>query len=157
MFRDVIQQELVAFKDAWFSAEVHLTADITYIERVFHDTIRRYIDGTEEIIKHEMGTPGLGAICISNLADLVLLPCAHACLCHSCYNTLRNNSWNGRPKCPMCRLAVRTTEPFTAEQRAAMLLPGGEAHHSELGLIRLGADAKRSFCVMGDVHIPGLS
>lgn len=42
-------------------------------------------------------------ICLSDLRRVLLLPCRHFCLCHSCAENLKFQSAN----CPICRIPFR--------------------------------------------------
>ena len=42
-------------------------------------------------------------ICLSDLRNVLLLPCRHLCLCHSCAENLKFQSSN----CPICRIPFR--------------------------------------------------
>ena len=42
-------------------------------------------------------------ICLSDIRNVLLLPCRHFCLCHSCAENLKFQSSN----CPICRIPFR--------------------------------------------------
>ena len=44
----------------------------------------------------------LCVICMSNVADYLVLPCGHQCGCESCLTVLRNN----KADCPICRAKI---------------------------------------------------
>lgn len=151
-FRTAIQKEILNVRTAWSTADVRVQADINYIEGLFNTRINNFLVGT--YVRHEEDK-GQCMVCLDTPIDIIFVECGHANLCHTCYNTMFDNA-NGYPVCPSCRADARVTEPLTNAQRR-ILVAGGSARHSRGGSIFLQADAKRSFCVMGDVHIAGLS
>ena len=151
-FRTAIQQEILNVRTAWSTADVRVQADINYIEGLFNTRINNFLVGT--YVRHEEDK-GLCMVCLDTPVDIIFVECGHANVCQACYNIMFGNA-HGYPVCPSCRADARTTEPLTNTQRR-ILLAGGSARHSRGRSIFLQADAKRSFCVMGDVHIAGLS
>jgi Zinc finger, C3HC4 type (RING finger) len=159
LLRDDIQAKIVGVNDAWFSADVRGRADIDLIQGIFDVAIGKFLHATDDKVD-DAGpdeTRGMCIVCMDSVAELVYLPCGHACSCRACYDIMVDAAglW-GIVECPACRERVRDTEPFTSEQRLK-LLAGDEVHHSRGSRIFVQADAKRSFSVMGDVYIPGFA
>lgn len=162
LLRDDIQAKIVRVKDAWFSADVRGRADINLIQGIFDVAIGKFLHATDVKVDDAVTveTRGMCVVCMENVAELVYLPCGHAISCRQCYDTMADAArgrWTNRDViCPVCRARVTNTEPFTPEQRLT-LLKGGEVRHSRDGLVFVQADAKRSFCLMGSVYIPGFA
>lgn len=160
LLRNDIQSKIVGVKDAWFAAEVRGRADVNLIGGLFDVVIAKFLRATDDRVDDPADPRGMCIVCMDHVAELVYLPCGHACSCRACYEIMvdhaRGGWMNRRVTCPVCRARVTDTEPFTPEQRLT-LLGGGEVRHSRDGLIFLQADAKRSFSVMGGVYIPGFA
>jgi hypothetical protein len=45
-------------------------------------------------------------ICMESVADWVLLPCGHICMCRACSQTILSSS---NKLCPLCRVQVENT------------------------------------------------
>jgi len=158
--RDDIQAKIVRVKDSWVSADERGRADINLIQGIFDVAIGKFLHATDDKVDDAgpVETRGMCIVCMENVAELVYLPCGHACSCRECHDKMAEaarRNWT-YVVCPLCRARVTNTEPFTSEQRLT-LLEGGEVRHSRDGQIFMQADAKRSFSVMGDVYVPGFA
>jgi ferredoxin len=155
VLRDEIRLRTIGVQNAWFSADVRVQEDIGLIQRLFEVTLTRFMIATYDTVADAADPKGICMVCLDHQVELVFLPCGHACSCRACYTGLRDSNY-GRPKCPACRERVTDTEAFTQTQRLA-LSAGGDARHSRGSPIFMQAHVKRSFCVMGNVIVPGLS
>lgn len=137
--RNAMQAELMNVKDTWSNADGRTDADKVFMDDIFNHAIRPLLVGDA------IGTQGNCVACHNNISELVLLPCSHACICQVCYNRITLHWSTRRKKCPVCRVDVMNTEPFTVSQLRTLRTPGGQARHSGGGLIILAADAGRGF------------
>lgn len=153
--RNEIHQRITGVYDAWCAADVRAQADIRLIQNLVEAITTEFMITTYNVVVVDTGDQkGHCIICLDHWAEIIFLPCGHACICAACYPAYV--AANVVLKCSSCREIVRGTEPLSQRQILS-LLAGGQARHSRHGPIFIQADAKRSFCVMGNVHIPGLS
>lgn len=155
VLRDEIRRRILDVLNAWVAADVREEDDVALIQRLFERTITRFMIATYDTVADAVNARGICMVCLDHQVELVFLPCGHACSCRACYNGLVQSNY-GRASCPECRNIVMDTEAFTQAQRLA-LSAGGDARHSLGAPIFMQAEAKRSFCVMGNVIVPGLS
>jgi len=161
--RDAIKKEFVDFKDAWIAAGRRPVDDQIFIQNLFRGRINNFMLAVFVNVATD-ATRGRCLVC-DEMANLIF-PCGHVCMCQICLNQMHVY---GR-LCPFCRAAISGHQVLTDEIRRIVLAgglaytdiptppprPGQVIQQHPPRQIIMNADAKRSFCVMGDVKIPGL-
>lgn len=99
------------------SSDSRLSITLLNQKHVYHGIVFQLFElyGMEHTDDHQMSTSSDSdsslsslhrstcVICLSDLRNVLLLPCRHLCLCHSCAENLKFQSSN----CPICRIPFR--------------------------------------------------